>query len=241
MKAQRTKPLVLICSDNADLFMLLAYILAREGFGTALVGEDEVIEQALAKRATAIILDSARDAELTLKTCTAIKTSDTTSRIPTIALVASGDERYFLSLLRAGVDENFIRPVSPARLLAYLLSLVQGDTNARRLTAERGAEIAFGIFRMEAERRTVVYGNEQVQLGPIEFKILRCMLEKPGRVFSRLELIDAVWPPTLYVQPRTVDVHVGHLRRSLHRLAGRTFIRTVRSSGYAIEMEECSA
>ncbi|QLL66277.1 response regulator transcription factor (plasmid) [Sinorhizobium mexicanum] len=237
MKAQHARPLVLICSDNADFYVLLSHILVREGFQTILVGDDDVFEQASVKEVTAIILDSAREPSITLTACAAIKGTDATSHIPTIALVSAGDERHYLNLLKAGIDENFVRPVSPARLLAYLSSLVQSGANRPRPAGENPTPtVGFGALKLDEGRRTVSYGDREIQLGPIEFKLLRRLFESPGRVFSRLELIEAAWPPNIYVQARTVDVHVGRLRRSLQRLTGLALIRTVRAAGYAINI-----
>ncbi|WP_164923886.1 response regulator transcription factor [Sinorhizobium fredii] len=233
------KPLVLICSNNANFYVLLAHILVREGFQAALVSEDEVVDWATAKQVTAIILDSAEDSGRTLRTCAAIKTSGAASRIPTIALVSSGDERYYLALLKAGIDENFVRPVSPARLLAYLCSLPRHGTNdTRPIDPSREPVRTFGPLRLERGRRLVGYGDKETQFGPIEFNLLQCLLEAPGRVRSRLELIEAAWPPNRYAQPRTVDVHIGRLRRALERLTGRPLIRTIRATGYALDIDE---
>lgn len=240
MKAQHTKPLVLVCSGNANFYVLLAHILASEGFQTMLVSEEEVVEQAALRPVAAIVLDSAGDSDLTLRTCAAIKASDVTSRIPTIAIVSSGDERYYLALLKAGIDENFVRPISPARLLAYLGSLPHNGANDQQPTdpARQEAAAIFGALTVEPGRRLVRYGDEKIQFGPIEFNLLRCLLEAPGRVRTRLELIEAAWPSNRYVQPRTVDVHVARLRRELERLTGRPLIRTIRATGYAIDIDE---
>lgn len=240
MENQYTKPLVLICSGNANFYVLLAHILASEGFQTLLLGEEEVVDQAALRPITAIILDSAQDPELTVRTCAAIKANEITSRIPTIALVSSGNERYYLALLRAGIDENFVRPVSPARLLAYLGSLPHNGANDKQPIdpAREEAAAIFGALRIAPGRRLVRYGDEEVQFGPIEFNLLRCLLEAPGRVRSRLELIEAAWPSNRYVQPRTVDVHVARLRRELERLTGRPLIRTIRATGYAIDIDD---
>lgn len=119
MTAQHLKPLVLICSNNANFYVLLAHILAREGFQAALVSEDEAVDRATARQVTAIILDSAEDSGVTLRRCAAIKAADATSRIPTIALVSTGDERYYLALLKAGVDENFVRPSLARAAVGY--------------------------------------------------------------------------------------------------------------------------
>lgn len=238
MKAQNMRRLVLFVSENADLYMLLAHILNKEGFRTALVSEDEVLERAAAGDVTALILDSAEGSDLVLRVCAAIKASDRTSQIPTVAIVPSGDERHYLALLKAGIDENFVRPISPARLLAYLDSLNPFDTSDHHPTDEaQETKVTIGPLRVEARRRLVSHGDSEVQFGPIEFNILSRLLHAPGRVCSRSELIEAAWPGGRYVQPRTVDVHVGRLRRALERLTGRTLIRTIRSTGYAIELD----
>lgn len=242
MKAQHMKPLVLFCSDNADFYMLLAHILTREGFQTALVGEDEMLERAATGNVTALILDSTEGSGLTLRVCMAIKASELTSHIPTVAIVSSGDERHYLALLKAGVDENFVRPISPARLLAYLGSLPTFRASEKRSVEEdQDKKLTVGPLRLEARRRLVGHGEQEVQFGPIEFNILRCLLQSPGRVCSRPELIDAAWPANRYVQPRTVDVHVGRLRRSLERITGRILIRTIRAAGYAIDIDKTAS
>ncbi len=242
MKAQHMRPLVLFCSDNADFYMLLAHILTREGFQTALVGEDEVLERAATGSVTALILDSTEGSGFTLRVCTAIKASERTSHIPTVAIVSSGDERHYLALLKAGVDENFVRPISPARLLAYLCSLHPLHTGEQRSREEdQEKRVTIGPLRLEAKRRLVAHGDKEAQFGPIEFNILRCLLQSPGCVCSRLELIDAAWPANRYVQPRTVDVHVGRLRRSLERITGRILIRTIRATGYAIDIDKTAS
>ncbi|SDA87618.1 response regulator transcription factor [Sinorhizobium sp. NFACC03] len=239
MKAQHEKPVVLICSDNPDLYLLLSHILVCDGYQTTLVGEEDVVTQASSRPTAAVILDSAKDTDLILRACAAIKGTASTSHIPTIGLVPAGEECHYLALLKAGIDENFVRPVSPARLLSYLNSLPRG-----RLGGVQPPDASFAhlggsdVLRLKADRRAVAYGGCEAQLGPIEFQLLRCLLEAPGRVFSRQELIDAAWPSNFFVQARTVDVHVGRLRRSLLRLTGRNLIRTVRASGYAIELEE---
>ncbi|APG88117.1 phosphate regulon transcriptional regulatory protein PhoB (plasmid) [Sinorhizobium americanum CCGM7] len=237
MNVQHKKPSILICSDDANFYVMLAYILAREGFQTTLVSESEVADQATIRPVTAIILIAAEDSGPMLRACAAIKGSDTTAHIPTIAVVSSGD---YLALLKAGADENFVRPISPARLLAYLGSLPKDDANDVRLPDADEEARTFGPLSIDPGRRIVRYGGQETRFGPIEFNLLRCFLKAPGRVCRRSELIEAAWPSDHYVQPRTVDVHVGRLRRSLERLTGRTLIRTVRAAGYAMEVDERS-
>lgn len=235
------KPLILICPRNVDIYLLLTHILNVDGFRTVLASEEEVVEKAAAMKPEVIILDTGTDAASTLRTAAAIRSNEITAAIPTIALVAAGEERHYLDLLKAGVDENFVRPVLPIRLLNYLHSLsklaARPAATEPPLTNTLADTLAFGGLKIRVGRRLVIYEGRELQLGPIEFKLLSRLLEAPGNVFSRQQLIEVAWPPNLYVQSRTVDVHIGHLRRSLRRLTGGNLIRTVRASGYVVELK----
>lgn len=228
-------PLILFWSKSPDLYLLFSHILAVEGFRSALVDDGDLEEQATKASALAILIDTENNIERALQICNLIKGNTKTAHIPLIALVPCGNEQNYLDLLKAGVTEGFVRPISPARILAYLQSLVSGRPGGTG--ASRWKRDAFDIWELsiEASRRLVRHGAEELRLGPIEFKLLCRLLEAPGRVFSRSELIEAAWPPNYYVQPRTVDVHVGRLRRSLEQMTGRNIIRTIRSTGYAAE------
>lgn len=230
------KPLILICPRNVDIYLLLTHILNVDGFRTVLASEEEVGDKAAAMEPEAIILDTGTDVASTLKTCVTLRSNEATAAIPTIALVAAGDERHYLDLLKAGVDENFVRPVLPIRLLNYLHSLSKLTARPAPIEPPLRDTLAFGGLTIHVGRRLVIYEGRELQLGPIEFKLLSRLLEAPGNVFSRQQLIEFAWPPNLYVQSRTVDVHIGHLRRSLRRLTGGNLIRTVRASGYAVEL-----
>lgn len=228
-------PLILFWSQNPDLYLLYSHILATEGFRSALADEGDLVEQAARGPALAVLLDTEADVERALRICGRIKTEPETARIPVLALVPGGNAGHCLALLKAGVDENFIRPTSPARILAYLQSLVAGVPQST--AAARGEAGTFNVWELTLDpgRRLVRHGAEERQLSPIEFRLLCRLLQAPGRVHSRGELIAAVWPASHYVQPRTVDVHVGRLRRMLRQMTGRDIIRTVRSTGYAVE------
>lgn len=230
------KPLILICPRNVDIYLLLTHILNVDGFRTALTSEEEVGEKAAALMPDAIILDTGADAASTLKACATIRSDEITAAIPTIALVAASDERYYLDLLKAGVDENFVRPVLPSRLLNYLHSLSNLKAGLPPEKPSMPDTLAVGELTIQLGRRLVMYEGRELQLGPIEFKLLSRLLQAPGNVFSRQQLIDIAWPADHYVHSRTVDVHIGHLRRSLRRLTGHNLIRTVRASGYAVEL-----
>ncbi|NVD39751.1 response regulator transcription factor [Ensifer sp. HO-A22] len=235
------KPLILICPRNVDIYLLLTHILNVDGFRTVLASEEEVVEKAAAMKPDVIILDTGTDAASTLRTCATIRSNEVTAAIPTIALVAAGDERHYLDLLKAGVDENFVRPVLPIRLLNYLHSLSMLPARTAPAQPRSADTLEFGGLKIHVGRRQVKYEGRELQLGPIEFKLLSRLLEAPGNVFTRQQLIEVAWPPNLYVQSRTVDVHIGHLRRSLRRLTGGNLIRTVRASGYAVELNSSTA
>lgn len=227
-------PEVLFWSQNPDFYLVFSHILAVEGLRSALLDEEEVGELAGRASVLAIVLDTENNAEHALRICSLIKADRATAHIPLLALIPGGNERHYLDLLKAGVTESFVRPVSPARILTYLQSLMSGLPRAE---GGRRDGSAFTVWELsiEVSKRLVRHGLEEIQLGPIEFKLLCCLLQVPGRVFSRPELIEAAWPPNYYVEPRTVDVHIGRLRRMLEQMTGRNIIRTVRSSGYAAE------
>lgn len=229
------KPLILIWSEDADFYLLLNHILITEGFETAIAGDEDIIAQASSKPAKAIVLDGGKNSATAAALCATLKAESATACIPTVALVSSGSDKHYIELLRAGVDESFVRPVSPAHLIAYLRSALAIDHNAP-FEAQASRNRSFGEIEMQIERRRVIHNGSQIELSPIEFRLLRHMFDSPGRVFSRTELIEAAWPPNLLVQPRTVDVHMGRLRRSLEQLTGRALIRTVRAAGYAAEL-----
>ncbi|MFJ6325914.1 MULTISPECIES: winged helix-turn-helix domain-containing protein [unclassified Rhizobium] len=226
---------VFFWSQNPDFFLVFSHILAVEGLSSVLLDEQEVGKLAGRTSVLAIVLDTENNAEHALRICSLIKADRATAHIPLLALVPGGDERYYLDLLKAGVTESFVRPISPARILTYLQSLMMGPPSATGGLRRDSRAFAVWELSIEASKRLVRHGSEEIQLGPIEFKLLCRLLQAPGRVFSRPELIEAAWPPNYYVQPRTVDVHIGSLRRMLEQMTGRNIIRTIRSSGYAAE------
>lgn len=227
-------PVVLFWSRNPDLYMLFSYIFGIAGFTSTLIDDEELGEVAARATVLAIILDTENNTEHALRICSRMKADQATAHIPLLALIRSGDQ-HFLDLLKVGVNETFVRPISPARVLSYLQSLLHGSSGD---TADpSGSCNLFNVWELslETSQRLVRYGSAEIQLGPIEFKLLYRLLQAPGRVFSRAELIEAAWPANHYVLPRTVDVHVGRLRRMLNEMTGRNIIRTIRSGGYAAE------
>lgn len=228
------KPLVIICSEDAEFYLILDHILGVDGFASKLAGSVEETYRLTAEDAPhAVILDCQHDSELnTPAVCSRLKQDGRTQAVPVVALIAAGAETQHIALLKAGVDESFMRPLAPAKLLDYLRALL----SATRSTAGKNALI-FSDIEMRLDSHRVHRNGQEIHLGTIEFRILRELLEKPGRVFSREELISAAWPENVHVSARTVDVHISRLRRSLLAASEKDVIRTVRSAGYAIEDE----
>jgi two-component system phosphate regulon response regulator PhoB len=236
-KGYQMNPVVLFWSQNPDLYMLFSHILAVDGFRSTLLDEEDVGDLSARASTLAIVLDTENDPQGALRFCSLMKADQSTAHIPLLALMPGGNERHYLDLLKVGVNESFIRPVSPARILAYLRSLISGGPQGQGTFGRERTTFSVWELSLETSNRVVRHGSDAIQLGPIEFKLLCRLLQAPGRVFSRAELIEAAWPPNYYVQPRTVDVHIGRLRRMLEQMTGRNIIRTIRSSGYAAEFD----
>jgi two-component system phosphate regulon response regulator PhoB len=231
------KPLVVICSEDAEFYLILDHILGVDGFVSKLAGSaDEAHRLTTEEVSHAVILDCQSDSKLSAPAvCMRLKQDPGTHAIPVVALIAAGAESQHIALLRAGVNESFMRPLAPAKLLDYLRSLLPATRSPSDTMAKHA--LTFGDIEMRLDSHRVHRNGKEIHLGSIEFRILRELLENPGRVFSREELISAVWPDNVHVSARTVDVHISRLRRSLLMVSERDVIRTVRSAGYSIEDE----
>ena len=229
------KPLVLICSTDVDFFLLLGHILAVDGFDTKLASNaDESVQFAAEHLPHAVVIDC-RPCDLdALQLCAALKHNAKTQGLRVVALIGRGAEHLQLELLKCGVDESFIRPISPGKLLDFLRSTLVGSL-PMQVAGERSAQqLSHGDLAMDLGAFRVYRDGCELHLCPIEFRILRHMLKHPGQVFSRTDLIRAAWPANIFVADRTVDVHIGHLRKTLRAGFRTDPIRTVRSAGYAL-------
>lgn len=227
------KSLIAICSQDADFYLLLSHILEVDGFAATLASSiDDVMVLAAEKPIQVVVLDCRPDNQLAAQSA-GLKQDDRTAALPCVALVAPGAEAQHIQLLRSGADECFVRPFAPAKLLDYLRSrLARGRAQGQGLKS--GKALAYGDVEMRIDTHRVRCAGREIALGPIEFKVLRHMLENPERVLSRDELIGVAWPSATGVGARTVDVHVSQLRKRLKQCSRRTDIRTVRLAGYAL-------
>jgi two-component system phosphate regulon response regulator PhoB len=228
------KPLIVIYSQDAEFYLVLSHILEVDGFASVLAGSvEETLELAAETQVQAVVLDCRPDNEVAAG-CARLKQHPRTSTVLVIALIASGAESQHIELLKSGIDECFFRPMAPAKLLDYLRSWLVTARPPRPGT-EVGRLLSYGDIEMQLDTHRVRRNGREIMLGPIEFKLLRYMLENPEKVLSRAELIEFAWPGNVYVGTRTVDVHISRLRKSLKEASRSDIIRTVRLAGYALE------
>lgn len=228
-----SKPLVMVVEDEAALVTLLRYNLEREGFRVTEASDgEEALLLCKEERPDIILLDWMLPHISGLEVCRRLRRAQETREVPIILLTARGEESDKVRGLDSGADDYVTKPFSPAELISRLRAVLR-----RTRPAMDSEVLEFEDLTMNLAAHRVRRGEREVRLGPTEFRLLRYLLEHPGRVFSREQLLDAVWGRDVYVEPRTVDVHVRRLRKALNGKEERDLIRTVRSAGYALDRE----
>ena len=229
--ATSTLPRILVVEDESDLALLLAYNLEAEGYAAECVERGDEAELRLAESPPdLLILDWMLPGVSGLEICRRLRAREGTRTLPVIMLTARGEEGERVRGLSVGADDYVVKPFSVPELMARVRALL------RRSRPERIAEkLSAGDLDLDRETRRVRRGSRDVHLGPTEFRLLEYLLEKPGRVFSRSQLLDGVWGLSVEIDERTVDVHVGRLRKALSRGRERDPIRTVRGTGYSFD------
>ena len=222
---------ILVVEDESDLALLLAYNLEAEGYVVESVERGDEAELRLAESAPdLVILDWMLPGVSGLEICRRLRARETTRTLPVIMVTARGEEAERVRGLSVGADDYVVKPFSVPELMARVRALL------RRSRPERIADrLNAGDLDLDRETRRVRRGVRDIHLGPTEFRLLEYLLEKPGRVFSRAQLLDGVWGQAAEIDERTVDVHVGRLRKALSRGRERDPIRTVRGTGYAFD------
>ncbi|WFP93010.1 winged helix-turn-helix domain-containing protein [Ensifer adhaerens] len=166
--------------------------------------------------------------------CVKLKQEPRTFGITTVGLIGPGAESRFIDLLKAGIDENFVRPIAPSKLLGFLRDRILLP-NASGPMAGDGRILAYAGIELNTNRHSVKCFGINVHLGPIEFRLLKFLMENREQACSRVQLIEAGWPERRFVDAKTVNVHIGRLRKALSAAGGADLIRTVRSSGYMLD------
>ncbi len=225
-----TKPTVLIVEDEPSQREILVYNLEAEGCTvvTADNGEDAVL-LAEEEQPDLIVLDWMLPKLSGIEACRQIKRRAQTRSIAVIMLSARSEEVDKIRGLETGADDYVAKPYSLPELMARIRAQLR-----RARPSVVGAELEFADIKLDAASHKVSRAGTDIHLGPTEFRLLATLIERPGRVWSRDQLLDRVWGREVYVDTRTVDVHIGRLRKSLCQNGGDDPLRTVRGAGYAL-------
>ncbi len=225
------KPHILIVEDEEALTLLLRYNLEAEGYEVETVARGDDADVRLKERTPdMVILDWMLPGISGIELCRRLRTRPDTRQLPIIMLTARGEESERVRGLSTGADDYIVKPFSVPELSARVRALL------RRAIPERVADVlSFGDIEVDREKKRVSRSGRVVDLGPTEYRLLEFLMERPGRVFSREQLLDGVWGSDIYIDERTVDVHVGRLRKAINRGYTSDPIRTVRGSGYALD------
>ncbi len=225
------KPQILIVEDEEALTLLLRYNLEAEGYEVETVARGDEADVRLKERMPdMVILDWMLPGLSGIELCRRLRTRPETRQLPIIMLTARGEESERVRGLSTGADDYIVKPFSVPELSARVRALL------RRAIPERVADVlSFGDIEVDREKKRVSRSGRVVDLGPTEYRLLEFLMERPGRVFSREQLLDGVWGSDIYIDERTVDVHVGRLRKAINRGDAADPIRTVRGSGYALD------
>lgn len=231
--AHATDPLVLIVEDEPAQLEVLIYNLGSEGFRLAHANDgEEALVLVGEQRPDLIILDWMLPNVSGIEVCRRLKMRPETKQVPIIMLTARGEEADRIRGLETGADDYVVKPYSINELIARVRAMLR-----RTRPGGVGETLEVGDIRLDPEQHKVQRRGKPVKLGPTEFRLLSTFMEKPGRVWSRDQLLDRVWGRDAYVDARTVDVHVGRLRKALNRNGAPDPIRTVRGAGYSLDTE----
>ena len=225
------KPVVLVAEDEMPLMTLLRYNLEKEGY-RALDASDGEQALMLAAEETPdlVLLDWMMPKVTGIEVCRRLRSRAETRNVPIIMLTARGEESDRVRGLDTGADDYTTKPFSMTELLARIRAVM------RRIRPALAEDIVkFGDVSIDRSAHRVRRGSRDIHLGPTEYRLLDHFMQHPGRVFSREQLLDAVWGSGIYVDARTVDVHIGRLRKALNEPGQTDPIRTVRSAGYALD------
>ncbi|WP_026941433.1 phosphate regulon transcriptional regulator PhoB [Hellea balneolensis] len=225
------QPYVLIVEDEDSLATLLEYNFEKEGYEVGIARDGEEALLLAAERTPDIILMDWMLPKLSgVEACRRLRRREETQTTPIIMLTARGDETDRITGLDYGADDYIVKPFSIPELFARTRALLR-----RAKPSLLQDVIRQGDIEIDTKAFRVKCGDTPIHLGPTEFRLLDYFIRNPGRVFSREQLLDAVWGRDVYVEARTVDVHVGRLRKALKKNGKTDPIRTVRSAGYAFE------
>jgi len=224
---------LLLVEDDKALAELLVWHFERQGFAVRRTSDgEEALLLAEEEVPDILVLDWMIEGVSGLEVCRRLRRRAATANLPIIMLTARGEESDRIRGLETGADDYVTKPFSPAELIARVNAVLR-----RVRPALAGEKLAYGGVEMDVAAHKVRRDGRPVALGPTEFRLLRHFMEHPGRVFTRERLIETVWAHDSEIEARTVDVHVRRLRKALNEGGLADVIRTVRSAGYALDLE----
>jgi two-component system phosphate regulon response regulator PhoB len=226
-------PYILVVEDEDALATLLQYNLDKEGYRVALAGDgEEALTLVNEAQPDLIVLDWMLPKVSGIEVCRRLRGRAETRNLPVIMLTARGEETDRIRGLDTGADDYIVKPFSMVELTARIRAVL------RRIRPGLAEDrVRHGDIVVDRVAHRVKRDGREIHLGPTEFRLLDYLMQHPGRVFSREQLLDAVWGSDVYVEARTVDVHIGRLRKALNQEVESDPIRTVRSAGYALDLE----
>jgi two-component system phosphate regulon response regulator PhoB len=227
------KPTILVVEDEAPLLTLLRYNLEKQGFRVeeAADGQEALMRVAEA-RPDLVLLDWMLPALSGLEVCRQIRRRPNTRDLPIIMVTARTEDQDAVRALDTGADDYIAKPFAMEALLARIRALLR-----RSGSVPVKGRLEWRDIVMDQDAHRVTRAGRALHLGPTEYRLLEFFLQHPGRVFSREQLLDAVWGRDIHVEPRTVDVHIRRLRKAVNADGEEDIIRTVRSAGYALDVE----
>ena len=228
------KPYVLVVEDEDSLSTLLQYNFKKEGYEVEIAKDgEEALLKINERKPDIILLDWMLPKLSGIEVCRRLRLNKNQQKIPVIMLTARGDETDKITGLDHGADDYVLKPFSLPLLFARTRALL------RRSNSSIVEEIlTSGNIEIDTKALRVKINHNQVHLGPTEFRLLEHFISNPGRVYSREQLLDSVWGRNIFVEARTVDVHIGRLRKILKQNGANDTIRTVRSAGYSFEIKQ---
>jgi two-component system phosphate regulon response regulator PhoB len=232
--ATANKPLVLIVEDEAALMTMLRYNLEKQGFRVEEAGDGE---EALARinelKPDMVLLDWMLPHLSGIEVCRQIRRRPATRELPVIMITARSEDQDAVRGLNTGADDYVTKPFSTEALVARMRALMR-----RSNTVPAKGELRFHDIVLDLAAHRISRNGRQLHLGPTEYRLMEFLMQRPRRVFSREELLDAIWGPSIHVEPRTVDVHIRRLRKAINAPDELDVVRTVRAAGYALDTEQ---
>ena len=228
------RPLVLVVEDEAALATMLRYNLERQGYGVeeAADGQEALLRIAEA-RPDLVLLDWMLPSMSGIEVCRQIRRRPETRELPVIMVTARTEDQDAVRALNTGADDYIPKPFSMDALLARVRALLR-----RASPVPAKGRLEFHDIVLDLASHRVRRNGRSLHLGPTEFRLLEFLMQHPRRVFTREELLNAVWGPDIYVEPRTVDVHIRRLRKAINGEGELDIVRTVRAAGYALDTEQ---